>query len=141
MSLIYLETGGCLFDRVEGKLTFKYLMFNDEHRVSVDDPNETASGNLFSAQLQAKYRICEKFAAGCRFAFTSDNNEGLFLQGNSGMDLGLVLEYNPTLFTYIRLEGGMLSFSNSDHEDRAKVFFNSDQEAVSSRMGVSISMG
>jgi len=39
--------------------------------------------------------------------------ETFFMGGTTGMDLGLVLEYRPTDFTYIRLEGGMLSFSNS----------------------------
>jgi hypothetical protein len=46
-------------------------------------------------------------------------------------------EYNPTSFTYLRLEAGMLSLSNSV-ENRAKIF---NDGVDSSRMGISLSMG
>jgi len=97
-------------------------------------------GNLFSAKVQAKYRCTEKLSAGLLFGFTSDNEESFFMSGNSGINLGLVGEYKPTPFTYLRIEGGMLSFSNSDHENHAKVFWNGE-EAVASRMSIGLSMG
>jgi len=107
---------GCLVDRLEGRVTVKFIMENLEN-------DNIENGSLFSAQVQCRYRFHEKFAAGLRFAFTADND--MYIQamyGNTGMNLGLVGEYNPTPFTYIRLEAGMLSFSNSDDELMAKQF-------------------
>lgn len=141
-SEIFLNLAGSVVENLEAQVTVKYFMLSS-------DEENVESANLLTAQLQARYRFNEKFAAGFRFAYAMDNKEGHFMgigtvdkEGNpigsgSGIDIGLVCEYNPTDFTYIRLEGGMLSLSNSEDENVAKKIF--DGEA--SRMYVGLSMG
>jgi hypothetical protein len=53
----------------------------------------------------------------------------------SAIEFGLVCEYNPTSFTYFRLEAGMLSLSHPD-KDNAKLF-----EDKNSRMYIGLSLG
>ena len=138
---IYLTAGGTIVDKLEAKLSAK--MFMDALDV---DGSDTL--NTITFQVLARYHFHKKFAAGVRFSFiTSDipnisssfDNIVIKRDGiTSGVDLGIVCEYNPVPYAYLRLEGGMISLSNSAHEDKIKMF---SYDNKSSRLGVALSMG
>jgi len=128
---IFFKASGTIIEKLEGQLQLK--MF------SMDDDNENAEVKIAGgAQILVRYCFNEKFKAGARFSFVNDKKQLMFIN-NSGFDIGLVCEYNPTSFTYLRLEGAMVSLSNSN-ETAAKIFTNRT-EAISSRLGLAVSMG
>ena len=142
-SLIYLYAHGPIIyrriadgsfvPRLEAQLAGKFFMN------SFDDD---AKDNISSVAMQAlvRYHFNEKFSAGARFSFAGDADGIIMDVGNTGIDFGIVCEYKPVPFAYFRLEGGMLSLSNSDNENLAKRFWNGD-EFTSSRLGLALSMG
>ena len=143
---IHLGLRGTIVENLEAQINGKFVSVTP-------DVDSVDALNGITLQALLRYRFNEKFAAGCRFSF---NNQGVYTyhpnipwlhNGKSeyswsGIDLGLVAEYNPTPFTYLRLEGGMVSLSaDSDIEDNfSKIFYNGDKY-VSSRLGVALSMG
>lgn len=93
--------------------------------------------------LQTKYQFTEKLSATARFA-TVNNSDNIFVQAFSpslspapivGMDVTLGCEYKPTPFTYLRLEGRMLSL------DEDYKIFQQDNKPESSRMEVMLNFG
>jgi hypothetical protein len=128
---IYASITGTIIDKLEAQLMSKLFMLSPEKGDS--------SLSAMSFQALARYHFTEKIAAGIRFAY-ADDKDGVMKIKNSGIDLGVVCEYNPTPFTYFRLEGGMLSLSNSDAENAANIF-SDGTEKVSSRLGIALSIG
>ena len=127
---IYLATGGTIVRKLEGKLSAKVFMY------SIDDDNIDNS-TAITLQALARYRFNKKFAVGARVSFATDT-DGLMDVNGTGLDLGLVWEYNPVPYAYLRVEGGVLSLSNSDNENIAKRFSNNEE---STRLGIAISTG
>ena len=129
MSEIFLKLQGHCIDKLESQLMVKYFIWS---------PRDLNSKNLLSIQLQGRYHFIEKFTTGLRFAYTY-NEERFVIPGYSGLDIGVVCEYNPTPFTYLRLEGGMLSFFNTDGLS-SRLFWDGNK-IVDSRMSLALSMG
>jgi len=144
---IYATAGGTIIDNLEAQIAGKY--FRD---VVNNDSTYDINTITFSASL--RYRFHEKFAAGIRFSYLTEGKYGPIFDktpddddpynthpgNNSGIDFNILCEYNPSPFTYLRLEGGVLSLSNSEKVDYAKRFWNG-KEDVSTRLSIAISMG
>ncbi|MDR0927922.1 MAG: porin [Ignavibacteria bacterium] len=132
MSELYLKFGGHCCDNLEGIIEGKLFMKGET--------GELESINAFSAQIMARYHFNDKFSVGARVGYTADE-DALYLQHQvSGLDAGIVCQYNPVEYAYLRLEGGLLSLSNSDNDTMAEIFKN-DDEFSASRLGVALSMG
>ena len=129
---IYTSLEGTIWGNLEGQIFGKF--FRDD----IKDNPEIDALNFITFQTLLRYRFHEKFSAGARFSYLSADEPDK--SKSSGIDLGIVCEYNPTPFTYLRLEGGMLSLSNSENNDDAKVFWNGN-ENISSRLSIAVSMG
>ena len=125
---VYAATGGTITDKLEAQASGKF--FRDA--VDMEDPV-----NTLTFQTLLRYRFHEKFAAGGRFSFYNENDGAA---NRTGLNLGAVAEYNPTPFTYLRLESNMLSLSDSRGKDFSKVFHNGSRH-ISSRLGISLSLG
>ena len=128
MTEIHALTGGSVTDNLEAEISGKF--FRDA--LESEDPIITVT-----FQTMLRYHFHEKFSAGGRFSFYNENAGD---DKRRGINFGVVTEYNPTSFTYLRLESSFLSFSNSKTKDDAKVFYNG-KEHVSSRLGVALSLG
>ena len=144
MTEIYASISGTIIDNLEAKISGKYFRDN----IKWGD-QESDALNMITFQTLLRYRFNEKFAAGIRFSYLTEGEFGIILGppgpdpyfrgDNSGTECGIVCEYNPTPFTYLRLEGGMLSISNSN-DPQANRFYNGT-EGISSRLSVALSMG
>jgi hypothetical protein len=130
-SEIFAQFGGPITPKLEGLVNAKFFMFGEG--------NGYESASAFGIQALGRYHFNEKFALGARVGFTSDM-DGVMGIHNNGLDFGVVCEYNPVPFAYLRLEAGMLSLFNSDNENLAKIF-NTGDELSASRMGIALSMG
>jgi len=125
---IYISAGGTLAKDLEAKISGKF--FKDALDKEKSDPENTAT-----LQALVNYRLNKKYSVGARLSFITGD------EGNSkgtGIDFGLVWQYNPVPYTYFRIEGGMISLSNSDNDNYAKIFSNGEK---ASRLGIALSMG
>jgi len=120
---IYTLAGGPITDKLEAQIAAKF--FRDSVNLINEDPF-----NTFTFQTSLRYRVHEKFAAGATFSFNSN------IHNLKGINVGIVGEYNPTPFTYLRLEGGWLSFAGANNK-----VFNNGSKDVSSRLSVALSLG
>jgi hypothetical protein len=130
LSEAYLQVDGLVARRLDLQFQGKLWMLG----VSKDDADDAE--NAFTAQVLARYHFNEKFAAGIRGGYTVADEWSEI--NYNGLDLGIVCEYNPTPFTYLRLEGGMLSLTPLEGD--AAVFQHKD-DVDGSRMSVALSMG
>jgi hypothetical protein len=135
-TLTAIHLKGKITDELELNFRGKFGTLEDG---AVNDKNETSMATAFSAQVMLRYALTGKMGIGCRFAYTNDEDD-IFGIGNSGIDLGLVFEYRPVESVYVRLEGNILSLSNSDGEHLAKVF-NIDGTMKPTRMEAALSLG
>jgi hypothetical protein len=149
---IYFSLEGTIIDNFEAQLIGKF--FRDAEDIDGKEPI-----NTITFQTLFRYRFHEKFAAGISFSYLAEDESGWIFNPwiynppnpenptkppipgkHSGIDLGIVCEYNPTPFIYLRLEGGMLSLSNSVNDDYAKIFSNGDKD-IATRLNAAFSMG
>jgi opacity protein-like surface antigen len=89
--------------------------------------------------LQGRYQLLEKIAATARFAYF-DDTKGYAGISASGIGITAGAEYKPTDFSYIRIEGRMLNFDNSD-ESNGNQFHDADGNPTNSRMELMINFG
>ena len=106
---------------------------------SYSGEGEIEAATYMGFSVQGRYQLLEKFAAAARFAYFDDtkNYAGI---GASGMGITAGMEYQPTSFSYIRLEGRMLNFDDSDDSD-GNQFHDADGELTNSRMEIMINFG
>ena len=144
MTEIYASLSGTLTDKLEAKISGKFFKDN------IKWEEQTDAVNMLTFQALLRYRFNEKFAAGIRFSYLVEEENGNILgtgpepypsfYGDSyGIDFGIVCEYNPTPFTYLRLEGDILNISNFSNVPIDR-FYNGTK-GVSSRLSAAISMG
>ncbi len=105
----------------------------------VEKDGATSMGMSFGANAQIRYTFAEKYSTTARVAYMN-NEDGIMedLNGNSGIQFGLGVEYKPSSFSYIRLEGNYLSMSGG--EEDGKMFLRNDV-LENTRMDLSISAG
>jgi hypothetical protein len=154
--LAAITLGGFFMNNFEGSFSGKILNAGDFKAKEGSDERESATA--WAVQALARYHFSEKFALGARVAYTCDDDGIGFRNDNAfgtlpteyfglqGLDFGIVCEYNPTPFTYVRLEGNLLNLSNPDSDDYAKMFLTGDDagnidDYSAMRMGIALSMG
>jgi hypothetical protein len=89
----------------------------------------------FGASLTAHYLFNEKFSASARAAYVN-NSDSVYTPAIKGLAYTLGVEYKPSDFTYIRLEGSLM-----DLDENYKMFINADNKPAASRMEVALNFG
>lgn len=100
--------------------------------------NNANTDFVYSAIAQIRYRLTDKMNTSARVAFSSrdlDNKDANI----SGLDVGINLEYRPTKFSFMRIEGGYLSI-NGKNDTFTKVFLCNEKPS-NSRLHLAISGG
>lgn len=149
-TLSALHIKGNITEKLAADLRLKFATLEDG---KIDDNQESATATGYTTQLMLRYALSDKYSIGFRFAYTSDE-DGIFITndngtswggenistGYSGIDFGVIFEYRPLSNAYIRLEGNILSLSNSKDTHYANIFLVGD-DMESTRLEAAISMG
>jgi len=122
-------------DKLAFKAQFDYASLEDGYM----QDRELESATYMGFVVQGRYQILEKFAATARFAYF-DDTKGYASIYASGMGITAGVEYKPTDFSYLRLEGRMLNFDDSD-ESAGNQFHDADGELTNTRMELMINFG
>jgi hypothetical protein len=101
--------------------------------------NELEAASFMGFTVQGRYQLMEKIAATARFAYFDDTKQYAGINA-SGMGITAGVEYMPTSFSYVRLEGRMLNFDDSD-ESYGNQFHDADGKPTNSRMELLINFG
>jgi hypothetical protein len=160
---IYASLGGTIIDNLEAQISGKFFIDDIKKFEFPDDDypwypiSEPYSVNTLTFQALVRYHFDKKFSAGVRFSYLAEDEKGAIFNnynvpnyphyfyyyrpGKSfGTDFGVVCEYKPKPFMYIRLEGGMISLSNHADEEAIKIFSKGDYNSAS-RLSAAVSMG
>jgi hypothetical protein len=165
---IYASIGGTITDNLEAKVSGKF--FKDDVKARRPYPWYPDLSpfivNTITFQALLRYHFHEKFTTGVRFSYLKEDEKGMIFDryiddypydydypyyslpgSNSGIDLGIVFEYKPKPFMYLRLEAGMLSLSNSENAEGLKIFYKGGDQLYqsdnysSTRLSAALSMG
>ncbi len=109
------------------------------HEDGYMNDGELESSVYFGFSLQGKYQILEQIAGVLRFEHFDDTKQYAGINA-SGIGITAAAEYQPTSFSYIRLEGRMLNFDDNEDSD-GNQFQNADGELTNSRMEVMLNFG
>lgn len=101
---------------------------------------EVKDASLMGLSLQGRVRIMEKLFTTLRVAYVDNTTNYSTAYNTTGMGLDLGVEYKPSPTSYIRLEGGMLKFDDTD-EYFGKYFRDADGKQTDSRMDVRLTFG
>lgn len=103
----------------------------------VSKPGETKSGTFIGFAAQGRYHLTEKIRAMLRLAYGTNDDGIVGGVSKNFLDASLGGEYKPSPFSYVRLEGRMISFD----EETGKTFIDSDGKATNSRMELILTFG
>lgn len=129
----------CIESHPDEKLGLKAQLDIASLEDAYSDNGELEAATYMGFSVQGRYQLLEKFAAAARFAYF-DDTKGYAEINASGMGITAGVEYQPTKFSYIRLEGRMLNFDDSEDSDGNK-FLDAEGDQTNSRMEVMINFG
>lgn len=111
----------------------------DMHALAASKDYESVDMLTLSFSVEGKYFLNNNWAVAARFAYLM-NEDGMELAPPvNGMGLTAGVEYKPSDNSYLRLEGRMLSFAESENSD-GKIFYSGD-EPTGSRMELMMNFG
>ena len=106
-----------------------------------EEPEDAESLATTAFALQGIYKFMDQWSVAARFAYIMNEDMWASMPPVNGMGLTLGVQYAPTVNSYIRLEGRMLSFDEGEEPLFPGKVFHDGEEPTNSRMEVALNFG
>lgn len=130
----------CFYSELSSKFAMKGQFDYGIRDKDYIDGSEEKSAEFMGFSLQGRMQVIEQLFATVRFAYVDNTKKFNTYYTASGFGADLGIEFKPTGKSYIRLEGGLINFDDSD-KSHGKVFTDKDGKPANSRMDARLTFG